>query len=219
MTNKLRKVNQCKKKVNRMKKRNELKLERGVKDKNQQRNEVPIIAGQSQIMHKGNIPSSRGQEEVTSRSKSLLIKMITKEDLRQPRDQVIQQIIQGKDQELTMNDRPQLPPKLEIKGLNLETSMHKKVKNQNRCRSTLTLLNSCIRKSRQASKIHWQHISYPSRQKGNPKQTQIPILNKKWKRKDQFTRLNSFSALSSKTNRDHQTCLNLTFLTKREDRI
>lgn len=137
-----------------MKKRNELKLERGVKDKNRQRNEVHIIAGQSQIMHKGNIPSSRGREEVKSRSKSQLIKMIIKEGLKQPTDQVIQQIIQGKDQELTLNDHPQLPPKLPIKGPNQEILMHRKARNKNQCRSMLTLLNSCIRKSRQASKIH-----------------------------------------------------------------
>ena len=46
-----------------MNKRNELKLERGVKDQDKARKEDKIIADQSPIMLKGNIPSFKEREE------------------------------------------------------------------------------------------------------------------------------------------------------------
>ena len=221
MINKFRKIKKLKKQINRitMIKRNELKLEKGVKVKNKERKEAPIIVDRSQIVHKGSILSYRGQEEVKSRSKNQMKEMIIKEGSKHRIKQVTSQIKVGKDQKLTLIDLPRLLPKPPHKEVNLKTSMHHKLINRNQCPSMLMLLNSYIRKSRQASKILQQHINYHSRLKVNPKQTLLQRRNSRRKNKDQFTHLNSFSVLSSKTNRDRLICQSLIFLTKREDPI
>ena len=219
MINRLQKIKKVKKRLNRMIKRNELKSERGVKIRNKKRKEVPIIAGPSRIMHKGSILSYRGREEAKSRSKSKMKRMIIKEGSKQPINQAIRPIIPGKDQKLTLIDLLRLLPKAPLREVNPGTSMHHKPINQNQCPSMLMHLNFCIRKSRRASKIRWQHINYRSRLKENRKRTQIQSRRSRKKSRDQYTHSNSFSVLNYKTNRDLQTCQNLIFLTKSVDPI
>ena len=117
MINKFRKIKKLKKQINRitMIKRNELKLEKGVKVKNKERKEVPIIVDRSQIVHKGSILSYRGQEEVKSRSKNQMKEMIIKEGSKHRIKQVTSQIKVGKDQKLTLIDLPRLLPNHHIK--------------------------------------------------------------------------------------------------------
>lgn len=144
---------ELRKKVNRMKERNELRLERGVKDTNQPGEGLIITVGRNPITIKGNTPSFKGLEEVKRRSKKQMELRTIQEGLRQPNKMVIRSITLGKGRKGRVNDLRQRITRLRLSGQNQGTIRHSRSRIPSLCPIMLMLRNLCIKKKPRRSKI------------------------------------------------------------------